>query len=257
MCKKCGIKLGLIVSSLLLSAAEALAAACSIAPTCEQLGYVQTTADCTGVKNVLKCPFDMSKLYCSKATSEVRVGSILYGDGTVSDGYEAGKTPIGVVFDPDKRLAIALRNVSDKSYVWSTSTCNTAIPDCDDGWHPYLCEGDGRTFTDILLKTTCGGTYEPVKEVNTYSVTGCTKDFCKQGKWFLPSIKEWTALKSVITYIEASLQLVGGDGFMRSGNGIIYWTSSEYSTDAAWTTVTQESKNAPYRPMYVRAAVAF
>lgn len=208
-------------------------------------------------KNILKCPFDLSKLYCSKASAEVKVGSILYGDGSVSDGYEAGKTPIGVVFDAENRLAIALRDVSSKTYVWSSSTCNTSIPDCTDGWHPQLCEGAGRNFTDILLKTSCGGSYEPAKEVNTYLPTGCTKDFCQRGKWFLPSIKEWTALKSVVTYVEASLELVGGDRFSKSGSVISYWTSSEYSTESAWSTTGQESKATPYRSNFVRAAVAF
>ena len=192
-----------------------------------------------------------------QSKAEVKVGSILYGDGSVSDGYEAGKTPIGVVFDAENRLAIALRDVSSKTYVWSSSTCNTSIPDCTDGWHPQLCEGAGRNFTDILLKTSCGGSYEPAKEVNTYLPTGCTKDFCQRGKWFLPSIKEWTALKSVVTYVEASLELVGGDRFSKSGSVISYWTSSEYSTESAWSTTGQESKATPYRSNFVRAAVAF
>ena len=112
----------------------------------------------------------------------LKFGSILYGDGSVSDGYEAGKTPIGVVFDAENRLAIALRDVSSKTYVWSSSTCNTSIPDCTDGWHPQLCEGAGRNFTDILLKTSCGGSYEPAKEVNTYFAYWLYKGFFAKGE---------------------------------------------------------------------------
>jgi len=257
MSKRCEKYFGVFLPALIAFVPAAQAATCAVAPTCEQLGYVQSSSDCAGAKNILKCPFDLSKLYCSKASAEVKVGSILYGDGSVSDGYEAGTTPIGVVFDAENRLAIALRDVSSKTYVWSSSTCNTSIPDCTDGWHPQLCEGAGRNFTDILLKTSCGGSYEPAKEVNTYLPTGCTKDFCQRGKWFLPSIKEWTALKSVVTYVEASLELVGGDRFSKSGSVISYWTSSEYSTESAWSTTGQESKATPYRSNFVRAAVAF
>ena len=111
--------------------------------------------------------------------------------------------------------------------------------------------------SEMCIRDRCGGSYEPAKEVNTYLPTGCTKDFCQRGKWFLPSIKEWTALKSVVTYVEASLELVGGDRFSKSGSVISYWTSSEYSTESAWSTTGQESKATPYRSNFVRAAVAF
>ena len=138
MSKRCEKYFGVFLPALIAFVPAAQAATCAVAPTCEQLGYVQSSSDCAGAKNILKCPFDLSKLYCSKASAEVKVGSILYGDGSVSDGYEAGKTPIGVVFDAENRLAIALRDVSSKTYVWSSSTCNTSIPDCTDGWHPHL-----------------------------------------------------------------------------------------------------------------------
>ncbi|MDD4556900.1 MAG: hypothetical protein PHE89_06215 [Alphaproteobacteria bacterium] len=35
---------------------------CEIAPTCDSLGYTQTTSECTG--NFLKCPFDQTKVFC-------------------------------------------------------------------------------------------------------------------------------------------------------------------------------------------------
>ena len=101
MSKRCEKYFGVFLPALIALVPAAQAATCAVAPTCEQLGYVQSSSDCAGAKNILKCPFDLSKLYCSKASAEVKVGSILYGDGSVSDGYEAGKTPIGVVFDAE------------------------------------------------------------------------------------------------------------------------------------------------------------
>lgn len=77
MSKRCEKYFGVFLPALIAFVPAAQAATCAVAPTCEQLGYVQSSSDCAGAKNILKCPFDLSKLYCSKASAEVKVGSIL------------------------------------------------------------------------------------------------------------------------------------------------------------------------------------
>ena len=68
MSKRCEKYFGVFLPALIAFVPAAQAATCAVAPTCEQLGYVQSSSDCAGAKNILKCPFDLSKLYCSKAT---------------------------------------------------------------------------------------------------------------------------------------------------------------------------------------------
>lgn len=51
------------------ASAPALAQTCIKTPTCADLGYSQTAADCAG-KTILKCPLDTSKLYCPSDTSQ-------------------------------------------------------------------------------------------------------------------------------------------------------------------------------------------
>lgn len=46
---------------------------CTVAPTCETLGYNQTVAECKGVETV-KCPFDTTKVFCGTVPPIYSVG---------------------------------------------------------------------------------------------------------------------------------------------------------------------------------------
>ena len=61
---------------------------CTKQPTCEDLGYLQTKEQCTG-KNMLKCPFETDKVFCTGESSGGNagtgqgcdaVGDVLYSD---------------------------------------------------------------------------------------------------------------------------------------------------------------------------------
>ena len=72
---------------MLLTAAPAAAQTCIKTPSCTDLGYTKTAADCAG-KTVLKCPLDNTQVYCP-GTEEINtpntynVGDIAPGGGTV------------------------------------------------------------------------------------------------------------------------------------------------------------------------------
>lgn len=69
--------------------APALAQTCIKTPTCADLGYSQTAADCAG-KTILKCPLDTSKLYCPSDTETLRNYKV--GDSYVDkNGIGIGK----------------------------------------------------------------------------------------------------------------------------------------------------------------------
>ena len=48
---------------MLLTAAPAAAQTCIKTPSCADLGYTKTAADCSG-KTILKCPLDNTQVYC-------------------------------------------------------------------------------------------------------------------------------------------------------------------------------------------------
>lgn len=51
------------------------AQSCIKTPTCAELGYAQSEADCSG-KTILKCPLDTSKVYCPSDTESAKTYKI-------------------------------------------------------------------------------------------------------------------------------------------------------------------------------------
>lgn len=72
---------------MLLTAAPAAAQTCIKTPSCADLGYTKTAANCAG-QAILKCPLDNTQVYCPGTTAintpkTYRVGDIAPGGGTV------------------------------------------------------------------------------------------------------------------------------------------------------------------------------
>ena len=231
----------------------AQATTCAVPPTCKQMGYTMKKADCGG-NPVLRCPFALSddnQVFCGAAaenTSQVvSIGAIVYGDGTVASGVVTDKTPIGVVFDTANRLAVALTDVkkdgtagSEYMY-WSSSYCDTpGLQNCTTteiptgtNLTPITCGVDGRLNTNAILASTCNGTTYAATATNNYQPAGCTKDFCKKSKWFLPSIRDLQNIYLQKTQIDASLTLLKSNGATYIGTKY-YWSSTENNNNHAW-----------------------
>lgn len=63
---------------------------CAIAPTCGELGYEQTAADCTG-QHMLKCPFDNSKVFCGGENCSYTKTSLPSGCSNAPSCTKGGK----------------------------------------------------------------------------------------------------------------------------------------------------------------------
>lgn len=89
---------------MLLTAAPAAAQTCIKTPSCADLGYTKTAADCSG-KTILKCPLDNTQVYCPGYEETLRtykVGDTYVdangiGVGTVVQVDATGKHGIMVV----------------------------------------------------------------------------------------------------------------------------------------------------------------
>lgn len=266
---------------------------------CAKLGYTKSVSQCPD--GYLKCPGNSAAVFCpdenvsgstggdNDAKDEpvedltCKVASILYGDGTCSNGkIISGKTPIGIIFDSTNRLAFALSTINEDGSEGSANMI-FSYPNMQTGKETYCnatdtsesnsfasCAPDGRANTDAILgqhkawllmmdnDSSCTGNCKKgcaaAVAANSYEPAGCTKDFCKKTKWFLPSLRD----SRTIAY--------GGDFYTpykltskyNSSWGIVWlWTSSERSADKVWMatfnggakTMDKRSSTASVRPV--------
>ena len=203
---------------------------------CAKLGYTKSVSQCSD--GYLQCPYNSAAVFCEDVIS---VGSILYGDGTIANGLVTGKTPIGIVFDAAHRLAVALTDINSSgsagssTMYWSTSYYDIpALGNCTSSTDLMTCGVDGRANTTAILNcgSSCGST-PAATATNSYEPSGCSKDFCKKTKWFLPSMRDLITLYNAKSYVNASLSLTASSG-AKTLTESYYWSSTEYNNYTAW-----------------------
>ena len=217
---------------------------CTASPDCASLGYTMTAADCTdGIK--VACPTDPTKVFCKAGVQPATcaVGSILgndqlcYSPGT---GTPDGVKPVGIVFDTTNKLAVALTDINSSgsagssTMIWSANYYDIpALGNCTSS-RDTTCGADGRANTTAILN--CGsscGTTPAATATNSYEPSGCSKDFCKKTKWFLPSMRDLITLYNAKSYVNASLSLTASSGATTLTESY-YWSSTEYDNYDAW-----------------------
>lgn len=231
---------------------EARAQSCLTPPSCDTLGYKQTADDCSGQERVLKCPFDQTKMFClDTITQNLEVGAILYSDMTVTTGIVTGKTPIGVVFDTNKRLAVAIDQSSSTLTFGGYGTDIPSLVNCTS--EPLSCGTDGKANTAAIIAygKSNGISYPAAEYCNKYTTTGT-----KAGDWHLPSYAELKSIYNAKSMINATLSLLGKSSLTES----YYWSSTEYGSYGSWILCmnngsnSYDNKNYYY---YVRPVLAF
>ncbi len=190
---------------------------CLTQPSCDTLGYKQSESDCSGLEQVLKCPFDQTKMFCVD-TQPLQVGAILYSDKTTSSRLISGKTPIGVVFDVNKRLAIALDETNAE---WGeTGEDVHALENCSSTREPLSCGTDGKANTAVIIAfgKNKNISYPAAEYCNKYKTAGT-----KAGDWFLPSYVELKKIYDVKSMINPILNILGKSSI----GDDVYWSSTE------------------------------
>ena len=248
--KKLSIQI-MVLCSVFGFASGVMAEDCKPAPDCADLGFTQNAADCSG--DALKCPWDLTKAAC-KAGDESEdikpvtcaVGSILGNDQLCyEDKLPDGVKPVGIVFDTDNKLAVALTDVSNSGSASSTTmTMNwsasyydiPALGNCTNIMDLTTCGVDGRANTMAILNcgSSCGLT-PAATATNSYEPSGCSKDFCKKTKWFLPSMRDLRKLYRVKFYVNTSLTWMadfGAKTLYENGGG--HWSSTQSETGYMW-----------------------
>ena len=240
---------------------------CTASPDCASLGYTMTAADCAdGVK--VACPTDPTKVFCKAGVQPATcvVGAILGGDQLCyKDKLPDNVKPVGIVFDTTNKLAVALTDINSSgsagssTMMWATGYYD--IPTLGNCTDLTTCGVDGRVNTTAILN--CGsscGTTPAATATNSYEPSGCSKDFCKKTKWFLPSMRDLITLYNAKSYVNASLSLTASSGATTLTESY-YWSSTEFSSDYAWILNVHSgfrgSYGKSYNNIYVRPVVKY
>ena len=204
---------------------------CSAPLSCEELGFTDTADKCDG-DAMIKCPTDYSKVFCrAYPTTKVcdTIGDVLYDDKSCAidiNNLDSNRTPIGVVFDVSRKLAIALEQGS--SLKWASSR-NYDIPGLTNYSSSSAAKGDynGKSNTSIIIAHGDSNGYEtPAADyAYNYSTTGTNK-----GDWYLPALGELQLIYNNRTTLDNSLSKVGATQLGTH----TYWSSSEYNSNYAW-----------------------
>lgn len=82
---------------------------CTPAPSCGDLGYTMSLTDCASIEHI-KCPFDMTKVYCNKECAKKIADKKIWKIGDELTPFKMnGKIP----------KITKIYSMGDKQYIWS------------------------------------------------------------------------------------------------------------------------------------------
>ncbi len=225
-----------IILSLLLTtafAAPAIAQNCVNASRCDELGYTKTIADCNGL-DTLVCPFDKNKVFCSSPFHDksCEVGDTLYSDKKCYSIVPTEAIAIGVVFDAENRLAVAL-DETKTSWASYNGGYDVDIPTLENCDRESLssCAPSGKNNTSVILTygKANGIEYSAAEYCNKYKTVGT-----QSGDWFLPSTAELLILSANYSVVNAKLIDLGKALSTNTVYLSNYGSSSEYDKKSCW-----------------------
>ena len=225
-----------MITSTLLAAGFSLLAGTAAAQTCvanncAALGFTKSASNCEG--DIIRCPFDTSKVFCKEKVYAPKPGDILYSDGTISDSVIASKTPVGIVayVNGSTGFAVALTE-SNQNQAWGGYGYDIyCISDMDHG--AASADMNGRVNTQCLVSDS--QTHPAANYCNMFSAVSSGKG---SSGWYLPAAGELKAMSYSYGAINLGLQKLSKTQI--SSN--YYWSSSENHDYAAWYVIPSDGK---------------
>ena len=244
------------------SFSSSLQAAC-VTGDCTALGYTKSESECGG--DIIRCPFDTSKVFCrayqptTKTKACDTIGDILLDDKTCAVDANAilnDRTPIGVVFDVSKKLAIALQGSPNRIF-WGVMS-NQGIDGLGNvnGTNTRKAYG-GKNNTSIIKKYASSNNYS--SDAVDYCLHYTTKG-TKTNDWYLPATGELYLIYNSKNKLNNSLEKVNGMKITDAD----HWSSSQYFyrpslTYTIWTFSFDSGKfnNEDKLTSYIRPVLAY
>ena len=201
----------------------AICATCSKQTT--TCGGGATMSKITGCKSGYKVSGNSCvKAYVSRACQNV--GDILYDDKTcagVNDTLDPSKTVIGVVFDVNRKLALAFHENTVSRMSWAPAIEKKISNLYFSNFFEAENDFNGKKNTEIILSQT-NAFDTPAKYCHNY-------DPYNRGTWYLPAAGELKLIYNNLSTLNNSLSKVNGE-LLSNGD---YLSSSMYTNYVAWT----------------------
>ncbi len=183
---------------------------------------------------------------CKPKTVKVAL-PILYSDLTTSKEVISSKTPIGIVFDESKKLAIALDSQSQK---WADSV---DIPGLTNYESAPRSDYSGKNNTKIIIDYCKSKSKKcPAAEyANNYKTIGTLAE-----DWYLPALGEQILITNQKPTLDPILSKLGGTTLSTKW----HWSSSEYNFSFAWSLASGGGANSGYtksNSYYVRPVISY
>ena len=224
-----------LMLSVSLFSLNAEAQECVDAPSCTDLGYTQTEADCPN--GAVKCPWNTSLVFCGTiAEQKCAIGDIYYTDNTCTSAerYDIAKTVLGVVVyitDGGKHGQIMApwpidangnkASNNEDTMIWGYGMETSGLPTLSIEEAPK--DFDSCNNTDKMLATEHYSAAAQVTKL--YAPTTGTK-----GKWCLPAAGIMTNIYNNQTAIQNAISKVSGVAFPNCCT----WSSSRPTHNSAW-----------------------
>ena len=147
----------------------------------------------------------------------------MYSDKTCSTDYDYSKTPIGLIFDSDKRLAMSIEK--EKFSTWSTVYADApTLPNIEDSTSA-LSDWNGKENTKAIAEYCKSKSYScpGVEYISSYKTVGTSA-----GDWYLPALGELQAIYENMLILNYGLSKIYGAASRRIAlDNIDHWSSTE------------------------------
>ena len=182
------------------------------------------------VRPVLKFPVSSGGDNSDTDTKTCKIGDILYSDKTCSTDYDFNKTPIGLIFDSDKRRAMSIE--VEKFGTWSTVYADApTLPNIEDSTSA-LSDWNGKENTKAIAEYCKSKSYScpAVEYISSYKTVGTSA-----GDWYLPALGELQAIYKNILILNYGLSKIYNRKIPTSDH--YRWSSTESGGQRAgiWT----------------------
>ncbi len=238
---------------------------------CQQYGFTLTCTSTNQIGVGKACNGKYSECTCAagytwnnssqKCEYDCVIGALYYSDGTCSDKLENSKTALGVV--------IYEKSASQNGWIMAVKPVKTDIE-----WDTGSSYSTG--ITDKAVSASCTNTQKLVAKGSRFAAATAANNYKPTGtprgkSWCLPSHDLLNNLNNYVNFakVNAGITIAGGTILGNVSGGYEYvWSSSEDSSDRAWTFSTYTScsfnmtnyyknRNADYRYYSVRPVMAF
>ena len=188
------------------------------------------------IANNVNVTFKVTSKQDSSLISRPKVGDFVYGDKTWSTELDGTKTCVGVITDVRSKDFdfIALQNVGVTFWAQTLDIISNVVTETNESL--AMCDFAGKTNSQNIILT------KPTESTAAHQCAAYSTEGFGAGSWFLPSCGQWNVARLNKTIINSSIGIAGG-AIIGSG---IFWTSTQYNEQAAWSAYWANSAPSGY-----------